>query len=794
MPTVTADVPGRLPPELPGFVGRGRELAELRYLLGQSRLVTLTGVGGVGKTRLALRAAGGVRRAFSAGVWLVDLTQLPERGLLAQELQCPDMLAYLVMASLGLQQGTGPTLRQLTGYLADRQTLLVLDNFEHLLPACAVLVDVLLRDCPRLTVLATSREPLAIRGEVLYPVAPLPVPEPGRVSVADLARCDSVALFLSRARATSPDFALTGANAAAVAELCRRLDGVPLAIELAAARVRILAPQQILDRLSDRFALLSRGSRDAPPRQRALRACVEWSFNLCSKPERLLWARASVFVGGFELDAIEGVCVDECLPADDLVDVLAGLTEKSIVERVPDGTGEQARYRMLETLRDFGQEQLRKAEEESLLRRRHCEWYLHLATRSAAERVHPRLTYWIARFTSEHSNIRAAVEFALSEPGQAEQVLRIVTGLPWLYWWSRGVCGEGLGWLDRAMAQTTAPTVLRVRALALAGFLAAWLGDAGLATSRLDDGEHLARRLRDGSGLVFTIFVRGVAAMLRGEVTRAIDHQEEGLALLSALPEHEQQEEVPLRVSLLIQLGTASALIDDHDRSRNCFREVLRIAEARHSSVQQIWARWGLGLVAWQQGDIPAADSELRACLQLAQQHDIPDPYVAVRCVEALAWIVARQGRHLRAAVLLGAADRAQTDLGKAVLVEPTLIAAHEACRRQVRADLGDAAFANAFDRGRALPLSDAVTYTLEQRETVAVAPKDGTTPLTRRERQVAELVAQGRTNKEIAARLVIARRTAEGHVERILAKLGLTNRTQLAIWLAEQPSPTTQE
>ena len=678
-----------------GFVGRGRELGELKDLLGTSRLVTLTGVGGVGKTRLALRVAGNVRRAFPGGVRLVDLTRLQDPGLLTNEVQTPDVLAYLVLAAFGRQQGAGPPLPQLIEFLGGQQALLVLDNCEHLLPACAVLVEALLRACSRLRVLATSREPLAIRGEVLYPVAPLPVPEPGRQhSAADLARYDSLVLFSAQARATVPDFALTDANAAAVAELCRRLDGVPLAIELAAARVRTLEPQQILDRLADRFALLSRGNRDAPPRQRALRACVEWSFGLCSKPERLLWARSAVFVGGFELDAVEGVCADEHLPAGDLVDVLTGLIEKSIVDRVVGGPDGQARYRMLETLRDYGQEQLTKAGEQAVLRRRHCDWYRQLAARSAAERVHPRLTYWISRFIREHPNVRAAVEFGLTEPGQTEQVLGIVTDLPWLYWWSPGVCNEGLSWLNRALAQTSSPTVLCVRAQVMAGFLADMLGEADLAASRLDEGEYLARRLHDGPGLAFAALARGWAALRRGDLNRAIDWGDEGLAVLSALPVHEGPEEVALRLSLLIQLGTVSALVGDHDRSRGCFQAALEIADARRSGVQQIWARWGLVLIAWQLEDVSVADRQVRECLRLSQQHGVPDQAAAARCVEVLAWITARQGRFRRAAGLLGAADRAQTDLGRPTLVEQVLIAGHDSCVQQTRANLGDTAWA----------------------------------------------------------------------------------------------------
>ena len=337
------------------------------------------------------------------------------------------MLAFLVTATLGLrEQGGGSPLRGLVGQLADRQLLLILDNCEHLIPASAIFADALLRGCPGLRILATSREPLAIAGEMLFPVPPLPAPDPGqRPSLAELGRYEAAALFLARAQAVAPGFGLTADNHLAVAELCHRLDGLPLAIELAAARIRTLAPQQILDRLSDRFRLLSRGNRAAPERQQTLRACVDWSFDLCAKPERILWARASVFTGGFELDAVEGVCADEHLPEADLLELVAGLVDKSILTREDVGAShaEAARYRMLETIRDYGQDKLGEAGEDAVLRRRHRDWHQQLAARTRAEGVSDRSAYWMARLTREHPNLCAALEFCLTEPGGAEAAL-----------------------------------------------------------------------------------------------------------------------------------------------------------------------------------------------------------------------------------------------------------------------------------------------------------------------------------------------------------------------------------
>ncbi|HST81207.1 MAG TPA: hypothetical protein VLL08_05675, partial [Kineosporiaceae bacterium] len=431
---------GSLPAQLSPLVGRGREIGQVKALVTKHRLVTLTGVGGVGKTRLALQVATDLRRQFSDGAWFVDLTHLQASQLPGPEVRDPDLIAHVVLLALGMpQRAGGSPVEMLISYLTDRQTLVVLDNCEQVGPACAVFVDQLLVACAGVRVLATSREPIAVGGEVIYPVQPLPVPDRDRrADLRDLTRYESVALFVTRAQAVTPGFTLTHHNRDAVAELCRRLDGLPLAIELAVARVRVLAPQQILERVNDRFALLSRGRRDAPGRQQTLRACVEWSFDLCGKPERVLWARLSVFVGGFTLDAVESVCCDELLPAHDLVDVLAGLVDKSIVDRLDPGGDRSGpvRYRMLETIRDYGMERLAQAGDQALFRARHRDWCRELVAAAGAGWSSHRQPYWQARLTEEQPNVRAAIEFCLATPGEAEMVFPIVELMPRAYWGS----------------------------------------------------------------------------------------------------------------------------------------------------------------------------------------------------------------------------------------------------------------------------------------------------------------------------------------------------------------------
>jgi predicted ATPase/DNA-binding NarL/FixJ family response regulator len=782
---------GNLPAELTSFVGRRRELGEVRRRLSESRLVTLTGVGGTGKTRLAMQAAARLRRAFPDGVWFVDLSQLHGSGPVTRQVQDPDVLPMLVAGVLGLsERGAGPPLEMLVERLDGRQMLLVLDNCEHLIPASAMVTDGLLRGCPRLRVLATSREPLTVAGEVLFEVPPLPVPDPRQLpGPAEVNRYESVVLFLARAEKVVPGFGPAEGSHRAVAELCRRLDGLPLAIELAAAWVRVLTPEQILDRLADQFALLSRGHRDAPDRQQTLRACVDWSFDLCTKPERALWARLSVFADGFSLDAIEGVCAGEDLPEADVLDVLTGLLDKSILVRDDPqrGSGQPARYRMLETIREYGQDRLRQAGEDAVLRRRHRDWYEQLAGRTDAEWVGPRQAYWAVRLAREFANVRAAVEFCLAEPGEAEGAIRIVANLPRGFWWSHGAVGEGLDWLDRALAQVTAPTALRARGLVTAAGLSCHRGNLDTMTRRLAEGEGLARRLPDSFALALAAYIRAQAAVLRDDPAGAVDAAERGLAILSDGP----GPEVALRLHLLLQIVVAAGRTDDHDRVRHCFQEILETTEPRGEVAARTYAMWGLGLAAWHAGDDRRADDQVREGLRIQLAAGVQSAYIAALLLEVLAWIAARRQRHRRAATFLGVADAVLAERAHSISYHQMLITDHAACTQQARDALGDAAFIDAFRHGRALRLDDAVRYALDERRgTTPPLPSERSTPLTRREGQIAELIAQGLSNKEIAHTLVISQRTAESHVQHILTKLCVTNRTQIAAWVTKPDPP----
>src|SRR6516164_7634099 len=517
-------VTGNLPAELTTFVGRRGELAEVRRLLAGSRLVTLTGVGGVGKTRLALRAAAGMRRAFRDGVWLVQLDQLRDEALVAQA----------VAGALGLQDRAGyAPAAALAEYLAGRQLLLMLDNCEHLVDAVAELADLLLRAAAGLRVLATSREALTIDGESVLAVPPLPVPPPGRrPTAAELTRFPAVRLFAERAAQVVPGFAVTEANAAAVAGICRRVDGLPLAIELAAARLPVLSAEQIDARLGDRLGLLTGGGRARPARQQTLRASIEWSYELCTRAERLLWARCSVFAGGFELDAAEGVCADDRLAAGRVLDLLAGLAGKSIL--IAEHREGVARYRLPEPLREFGQERLQESGEYTALRRRHRDWHELLAARADTDLLSPQMTDWVARLFREHANVNAAQDFCQAEPGEAEAGLRIAVHVWPFYYWTAGHVSEGRYRLGQALAQAGEPTVWRARGLLSESFLAAMSNDRGAARTLLEQGTSLAGQLDDPATQAFAAYCAGTACQLAGDLRHAIDHFEDGLAALPA--------------------------------------------------------------------------------------------------------------------------------------------------------------------------------------------------------------------------------------------------------------------
>ncbi len=766
---------GNLPAPTNTFVGRRRQLDEVRGLLSSARLVTLAGVGGVGKTRLAIRVAADVRRAFPDGVWLVDLAPLDDPALVTQT----------AATAIGIRdQSARWPVAVLSDHLAAKHLLLILDNCEHLLDACAVLADALLEAAPELRILATSRQPLGIPGEHTVVVAPLAVPDPGSHGRLDrLADYDSVKLFVIRANGVLPGFSLTEGNAGAVAALCARLDGVPLAIELAVARLRALSPEQVLDRLDERFGLLTRGSRTALPRQQTLRALVDWSYALCSPEERALWERLSVFAGSFDLQAAENVCADGALPRSAVLDLVAGLVEKSVLLREEHRSG--VRYRLLETIRQYGRDRLVEHGDDIRLRGRHRAQYLALAERANAGLFSQDGPAWLDRLRVEHPNVRAALDFCLpgsagsgsagSGSAGADTGLRLAAVL-WFGWRGMGLLSEGRRWLDRLLAVGTEPTVSRARALWVNGSLAVLQGDVPAARPMLAESASLAERLGDTSAQAYAAVFLGQVAMAEGDTAAAAELLERGLAGHRAADDPFGAALALVRLSL-----TASARGDAEQASRFAV-DYIALCEAKGAGWLAAFGHFALAVELWRRGDQVGAVAEARSAVRAHRAAD--DGIGVAEGVEVLAWAAAADGRADRAARLLGALDRIWRGVGAPLFGLRHLLPYREQCVARSRSLLGDRAFEAAAAQGARLPLDAVVADALDDQ--AARPPPGGDAPavLTRREREVAELVARGLSNKEIAGSLVIAQRTAETHVEHVLTKLGFTSRAQIASWV----------
>ncbi|MCX0273432.1 protein kinase [Nocardia zapadnayensis] len=765
---IGADHSGNIPLELTSLVNRRSEVMEVKNLLANSRLVTLTGTGGVGKTRLALRAASQVRRDFSDGVWLVDLTDVSDRAILVD----------VVADAVGVREETGrPLLDVLVEYLCPREILLVLDNCEQLVRAVAELDEVLLKGCSGLRILATSREPLYIAGEAVLRVAPLLVPDPGRVpTLLGLPRFDAVTLFAERAAAAVPGFELDESNKDAVAQICARLDGLPLAIELAAARLRTMTPQQILERIDIRNPVLTRSSRTAPTRQQTLRLCMASSYDLCTPAEQRLWAQLSVFAGSCELDAVEGVCDIDPGP-DSVLDVLSALVDKSILIR--EETGGAVRFRMLQTLRDFGRESLREAGREGELRRRHHEWYERLCTESTAGWISAEQPRWIARLAREQPNLREALDYCLAEDTEAAADAGVRTAAELFEFWNfRGLYGEGRSWLRRALARPRWRSVPdRIRALCAAGKLATTQGEFPAVAEALAEAQDLTGPETEPMCRAQIAYLEGLFAMARGEPDAAPAHFERVVELTGAAPPG------PLRMGALTLTGWAYELSGDTGRASEYYQEVLTVTEPRGEMLHRAAALRGMGIAAWRDGDRVRARELLQEGLRVNNSL-ISSTVISMFCLEGLAWVVDTRTEAERAAVLMGAAQGLWPSGSRVMTVFHNMAAFHAECEHDARAALGDRRFDAAHQQGQTMDMDAAVAYALGEPAASAGSPADRAANLTRREHQVAELVAQGLSNKQIATKLVISQRTAQGHVENILTKLGFTSRAQIAAWV----------
>jgi predicted ATPase/transcriptional regulator with XRE-family HTH domain len=630
-----------LPAQLSSFVGREREVADVRCLLQTTRLLTLTGTGGVGKTRLALQVASETLEEYPDGIWFIDLAPLG----------AGELVARAVSSVLGVrEEPTRPLVETLTDVLGARRLLLLLDNCEHLVQACAALADCLLRACEGLSILATSRETLRIDGETAWRAPSMTVPDELLGSLEQVRQVEAVRLFLERAVAAQARFRLTAENAAAVIEICQRLDGIPLAIELAAARVSMLPVEQLVARLDDRLRLLTGGSRLAPSRQQTLRATVQWSYDLLSEPERRLFNRLSVFAGGFGLDAAEALRPEEPIGASPVLELLGRLVDKSLVQADEDSG--HARFRLLETLRQYAREQLQAVGDEGPTHDRHADFFVRLAEEAEPELWGPRLTDWLARLEREHDNLRAALTWCLAR-GDAERGLRLGGALA-RFWLSRGHLTEGREWLDRLLMlpENVAHGFGRATAINGAALLADYQGDGVAALTFAEEAVARARALGAARPLAMALPPLASSLYRYGDFSRASIACEEGIAASRAAKDR------ALEALNMVLLGRTQHVQGRIAAARELYETALPVAQDTGYARMQIRAQFYLGLLNHEEGDFSAARIHLQE--SLARSRDVADKLEVVRVLVELARLEADERdaasarQHLADAVHLG--------------------------------------------------------------------------------------------------------------------------------------------
>jgi len=762
---------GRLPSEANDFIGRAAELCRVETLLRASRLVTLVGPGGVGKTRVARCATEQAADGYRDGVFFVPLSGLRD----------PELLPHTVARELGLpEQSPGSQLDAVVTHLRDRSVLLVLDTCEHIIDACALFAEAIITETRDVTVLATSREPLDVTGESCYILPRLGLPGDDNPTQGTT---DAIELFALRAAAVVPGFAVTDANRADVIQLCRRLDGMPLAIELAAVRLRALPLAELADRIDQRLdrrlTILTGGSEGGDTRHRTLRDAIGWSYDLCTPAEQALWARLSVFAGGFSVDAAEEVCAGGELPASQIFDTVIRLVDKSVITRDDTSTAQPTRYKMLDTIREYGAEELAASGSEADVRSRFVARYLSTARYFGEHVVDDDQLERFRELQREHANLGAALGYTLdaADGNRYRDGAELAIAL-YGYWHMAGLLREGKHWLDKVLERFPDPSSSeRGWALVVRGYLGAMQGEADQAVADATAGTKIGEQRGDpklvGRGYCYLTLALTIAD--RYEEARQAEQRLQRL-----------NDRAGLRI-LDVHLAHVSQLDGDLDGAlRHAAQVTRRFGEGSEADeIKERWAQgwaYAISAMAMYWDEAKHDETVQTTSKALLAKHELGDVMGMAYCLEIHGWLAARAGRHVRAAWLLGAADPLWQKAGGRLGGTTALLDVHDKAMGLARAGFAGKRFQAVFDEAGRHPVKQLVSFAVSDAEEPTAEGSRWRMPgqLTFREAEIADLAARGMSNRQIAEHLFISKRTVDAHLDHIYAKLGISSRVEL--------------